>query len=71
MDPKVAASVQKLAAKTREAFNTTIASLLAPDIRLIGRSLTLVEETLQLEKQVMDEILSSTGSGYTRVLVSY
>jgi phosphate uptake regulator len=71
MDPKVTASVHTLAAKTREAFNTTVESLLTPDIKLIGRSLGLVEETLQLEKQVMDEILESTGSGYTRVLVSY
>ena len=71
MDPKVAASMRTLAAKTREAFNTTVESLLTPDIRLIGRSLALVEETSLLEKQVMDEILATTGSGYTRVLVSY
>ncbi|MDG7008667.1 MAG: phosphate uptake regulator PhoU [Nitrososphaerota archaeon] len=71
MDPKVTASVQRLAAKTREAFNTTVESLLTPNIKLIGKSLALVEETMQLEKQVMDEILSTAGSGYTRVLVSY
>ncbi|MDG6982942.1 MAG: phosphate uptake regulator PhoU [Nitrososphaerota archaeon] len=71
MDQKVAASVQTLAAKTREAFNTTVESLLTPDIKLIGKSLALVEETMQLEKQVMDEILTTSGSGYTRVLVSY
>lgn len=71
MDPKVTASMKRLAVKTREAFNTTVESLLTPDIRLIGRSLALVEETMLLEKQVMDEILASTGSGYTRVLVSY
>ncbi|MDG6938445.1 MAG: phosphate uptake regulator PhoU [Nitrososphaerota archaeon] len=70
-DPKVTASMQRLAAKTREAFNTTVESLLAPDIMLIGRSLALVEETMQLEKQIMDEILSTAGSGYSRVLVSY
>ncbi len=71
MDPKVTASMKRLGAKTKEAFNTTVESLLTPDIRLIGRSLALVEETMQLEKQVMDEILTTTGSGYTRVLVSY
>ncbi len=70
-DPKVTASMQRLAAKTREAFNTTVESLLTPDIMLIGRSLALVEETMQLEKQIMDEILSTAGSGYSRVLVSY
>ncbi|MDG6899057.1 MAG: phosphate uptake regulator PhoU [Nitrososphaerota archaeon] len=71
MDPKVAAIMQRLAAKTREAFNTTVESLLTPDIKLIGKSLALVEETMQLEKQVMDEILSTAKSGYSRVLVSY
>ena len=71
LDPKVAAGMRTLAAKTREAFNTTVESLLTPDIRLIGRSLVLVEETVRLEGQVMDEIFSSSGPGYTRVLVSY
>lgn len=71
MDPKVTASVRRLATKAREAFNTTVESLLTPDIKLIGRSLALVEETVQLERQVTDEMLGSGGSGYARVLVSY
>ncbi|MCL4355213.1 MAG: phosphate uptake regulator PhoU [Nitrososphaerota archaeon] len=71
VDPRVTASIQKLAAKTREAFNTTVESLLTPDIKLIGKSMALVEETTQLEKQVMDEMLSTARSGYSRVLVSY
>lgn len=71
MDPKATASLQKLAAKTREAFNTTVESLLTPDIGLIGRSSALVEEAMQLEKQVTEEMLASGGLGYTRVLVSH
>lgn len=71
MDPKVAASLQRLAAKTREAFNTTVESLLTPDIGLIARSSALVEETIQLEKQVTEEMLATGGLGSTRVLVSY
>jgi Na+/phosphate symporter len=71
MDPKVTESIQKLAAKAAEAFNTTVESLLTPDIKLIGKSLALVEETMSLEKEVTDELLSSGESGHARVLVSY
>jgi phosphate uptake regulator len=70
MDPKVTASIKGLAAKTGDAFNTTVESLLAPDIKLIGRSLALVEETMKLEREVTDELLASGEFGYARVLVS-
>jgi phosphate uptake regulator len=71
MDPKVEASVRGLAAKAGEAFKTTVESLLTPDIKLIGKSLALVEETLQLERKVTHEMLESGEFGYARVLVSY
>ena len=71
MDPRVIAGVRRLAAKTGEAFNTTVESLLTPDIKLIGRSLSLVEETMRLEKEVTDEMLASGELGYARVLASY
>jgi phosphate uptake regulator len=71
MDPKVAASVKELAAKAGEAFNTTVESLLTPDIKLIGRSLALVEETMKLEREVTAGLLASEEFGYARVLVSY
>ncbi|MDE1853843.1 MAG: phosphate uptake regulator PhoU [Thaumarchaeota archaeon] len=71
MDPRVTASIKRLAAKAGEAFNTTVESLLTPDIKLIGRSLALVEETMRLEREVTDELLASGESGYARVLVSY
>jgi len=70
MDPKVTASIKGLAAKAGDAFNTTVESLLAPDIKLIGRSLALVEETMKLEREVTDELLASGEFGYARVLVS-
>jgi phosphate uptake regulator len=71
MDPKVEASVRGLAAKAGEAFRTTVESLLTPDIKLIGKSLALVEESLRLEREVTHEILESGEFGYARVLVSY
>ena len=71
IDPAVATSMKKLATKAGEAFNTTVESLLTPDVKLIGRSLALVEETMVLEKEVTDELLASGGFGNARVLVSY
>ena len=71
MDPKVAASIRALAAKAGEAFNTTVESLLTPDIKLIDRSLSLVEETMRLEKEVTKDMLVSGELGYARVLASY
>jgi len=70
MDQKVIDSVRRLAAKAGETFNTTVESLLTPDIRLIGKSLSLVEETMSLEKEVKVTLVSGE-SGYARVLASY
>ncbi|HUI23967.1 MAG TPA: phosphate uptake regulator PhoU [Nitrososphaerales archaeon] len=71
MDPAVTAGIRRLAAKTGEAFTTTVESLLAPDIKLIRNSVALVEETLRLEKEFTEEMLSSGEFGHARVLVSY
>ena len=71
MDARVAASMKRLAGKAGEAFNTTVESLLAPDVKLIGRSLVFVEETMKMEKEVTDELLVSGEFGNARVLVSY
>ena len=71
MNPAVAAGIRKLAAKTGEAFTTTVESLLAPDIKLIGNSVALVEETTRLEKEFTEEMLSSGEFGHARVLASY
>jgi len=71
MSPQVTAALRKLAAKAEEAFNTTVESLLTPDIKLISKSLALVEETTRLEKEVTKEMLASGEFGYARVLASY
>lgn len=71
MDAKVAASIRRLAAKAGETFNTTVESLLTPDVKLVGRSVALVEEALQLEREVTHEMLESGEYGYARVLVSH
>jgi phosphate uptake regulator len=70
MDPKVVDSIKKLATKAGEAFNTTVEVLLAPDVKLIGRAVALVDETTALEKEITHEMLESGDYGYARVLVS-
>lgn len=71
MEPRVAAGIERLATKSKDAFNTTVESFLTPDIKLIGASLALVEETMQLEREVTHDMLESGEFGYARVLVSY
>ncbi|MBI3841492.1 MAG: phosphate uptake regulator PhoU [Thaumarchaeota archaeon] len=71
MDAKVAANIRRLAAKAGEAFNVTVESLLTPDIKLVGRSVELVEEAMQMEREVTHQMLESGEYGYARVLVSY
>ena len=63
--------MKRLAVKAGEVFNTTVESMLAPDEKLIGRSLVFVEETMKMEKEVTDELLVSGEFGNAWVLVSY
>ncbi len=71
IDPKVSASIRKLAAKAGEAFDTTLESLLTPDIGLIEKSLELVGEAMRLEAEITHKMLESGEYGYARVLVSH
>ncbi len=70
MDPRVVEDIRKLGAKAGEAFNTTVESLLTSDLRLIGSSAALVDETLRMEKRITHEMLESGEYGYARVLAS-
>ena len=69
MDQRMTVSLRKLASKARDAFNTTVESLLTPDIKMIGTSQSLVEEVFRLERQVTHDMLESGEYGYARVLV--
>jgi len=71
IDSKVASAMRKLATKAGEAFNTTMESLLASDIRLAAKSVDLVDETLRLEKDITYETLEKGNYAYARVLVSF
>jgi phosphate uptake regulator len=68
MDPKVVEDIRRLGAKAGEAFNTTVESLLTSDLRLIGSSAALVDETLKMEKEITHEMFESGEYGYARVL---
>lgn len=71
MDAKVAVGLKRLAVKVGEAFNTTVESLLTPDIRLAARSVALVNETFRLQGEITREILDTGDYAYARVLVSF
>ncbi len=71
IDPKVAISIRKLAEKARDAFNTTVESLLTPDVKLIEKALTLVDEALEMERDITHQILEAGQYGYARVIVSH
>jgi phosphate uptake regulator len=71
IETRVLASIEKLARRTQESFNTTVESLLAPDINLIERSMGLVNGTLEMESEITHELLKSGEYGYARIIVSY
>ncbi|MDV3278039.1 MAG: phosphate uptake regulator PhoU [Nitrososphaerales archaeon] len=71
MDLAVVEKIRGLAASAGEAFNVTVESLLAPDIKLLDRSAALVEETLRLEEEIAHEMLETGEYGFARVLVSH
>lgn len=71
MNSEVIERIRQLAAKAGEAFSTTMESLLTPDINLIGASVSLVDETLRLEKEITHEMLERGEYGYARVIVSH
>ena len=71
MDPEVVAMVRRLALKAGGAFTKTMESLLAPDVKLIGESMALVDETLEFEREIAYEMLEKGERGYARVLVSH
>ncbi len=70
MDPRVLRDIRRLGAKTREAFNTTVAGLLTPDINLIEKSAALVREAIELESGVTRGMLESGKAGYAGVIAS-
>ncbi len=70
MDTRVVGDIRKLGVKAGEAFNTTVESLLTSDLRLIGKSAALVDETLKMERKITHEMLESGEHGYARVLAS-
>jgi phosphate uptake regulator len=71
MDSEVTTMVRQLAVKAGEAFGTTMESLLTTDLRLIEKSISLVDETLGLEREIIDGLLEKGEYGYSRVLVSH
>ena len=70
MDPRVVEDIMALGTMASKTFNTTMGSLLTSDPSLIGASAALVEETLEMEKEITHEILETGEHGYARVLAT-
>ena len=71
IERRVLVRIEKLARKAQESFNTTVESLLTPDIKLIERSMGLVNGTLEMESEITHELLESGEYAYARIIVSY
>jgi len=71
IERRVLIRIEKLARKAQESFNTTVESLLTPDIKLIERSMGLVNGTLEMESEITHELLESGEYAYARIIVSY
>jgi len=71
IDASVLSGIEKLARRAQESFNTTVESLLSPDITLVQKSMELVDETLGMEREITHELLESVEYAYARIIVSY
>ena len=71
IERRVLVRIEKLARKAQESFNTTVESLLTPDIKLIERSMELVNGTMEMEGEITHELLESGEYAYARIIVSY
>ncbi len=71
IDRRVTTEIEKLARQAQESFNTTVESLLTPDIKLIESAIGLVDETLEMEKEITHKLLESGEYAYSRIIVSH
>jgi phosphate uptake regulator len=71
IEKRVLVRIEELARKAQESFNTTLESLLTPDIKLIERSMELVNGTMEMESEITHELLESGEYAYARIIVSY
>ncbi len=62
--------IEKLAGMTQDAFDMTMEGLLAPEIKVIEGATQLVDETLDLEKEITRELLRSTEYASSRAVIS-
>jgi phosphate uptake regulator len=69
IDEKVLARIESLSRKAQEAFETTMESLLNPDVQTIEKAMERIDGTLKLERELMLESLESEYP-YMRAIIS-
>jgi phosphate uptake regulator len=69
IDERVLGRIESLSRKAQEAFETTMESLLNPDVQTIERAMERIDGTLKLERELMLESLESEYP-YMRAIIS-
>jgi phosphate uptake regulator len=69
IDEKVLGRIESLSRKAQDAFETTMESLLNPDVQTIETAMERIDGTLKLERQLMLESLESEYP-YMRAIIS-
>jgi phosphate uptake regulator len=69
IDEKVLGRIESLSRKAQEAFETTMESLLNPDVQTIEKAMERIDGTLKLERELMLESLESEYP-YMRAIIS-
>ena len=69
VDEKVLSRIEALSLRAQEAFESTMESLLSPDVRTIEQAMERIDATLKLERELMLESLESEFP-YMRAIIS-
>lgn len=69
VNEKALSRIEGLSRKAQETFESTMDSLLSPDVKTIARAMELIESTLKFERELMSESLESEYP-YMRAIIS-
>jgi len=69
IDEKALAKIESLSRKAQDAFESTMESLLNPDVQTVERAMQRIDGTLKLERELMLELLESEYP-YMRAIIS-
>ncbi len=71
VEGSVVKSIEGLARKAQDSFDVTMESLLTPDSRTIEKAVETIGDTLQLEREVMDELFEFENQSIRRIISDF